>query len=105
MLPNGRCGGNGPGDAQSERSQRPKVLATRLDLLKHCRAKRREGNRSVAQGALLLPAAAEGLIELNEGLDFVELRPGQRQAVIKIVCLVGEDFKVVGHSSFEAHLG
>jgi hypothetical protein len=73
-----------------------------LEVLPH--EKPRENSECRAR-ALLLPAAAESLIELNEGLDFVELRLGERQAVIKIVCLVGEDFQVVGHSGLEARVG
>ena len=41
---------------------------------------------------LLLPAAAEGLIDLYQGEEFVET--GLRQAEFRgeVVCLVGEDF-------------
>lgn len=45
---------------------------------------------------LLLPAAAEGLIELNECKEFVGLGLGKIKLGREVVGLVGENFEVTG---------
>ena len=54
---------------------------------------------------LLLPAAAEGLIDLYEGEEFVEA--GLRQAKFRgeVVCLVGEHFEVACGAALVALTG
>jgi len=51
--------------------------------------------------ALLLPTAAQSLIELHESLHLVVLRLGKAQFIGKVVRLVGEHFQVVGRSGLE----
>jgi hypothetical protein len=62
-------------------------------------------NRGSSDQKLLLPAAAEGLVELNESLQLIELGLDQRQFIGKVVGLVGKHFEVSGGAGFEAHLG
>src|SRR6267154_3770138 len=54
---------------------------------------------------LLLPSAAECLIELNESEEFVGLGLSKVEFGGEVVGLVGEDFMVAGHSTFMTHDG
>src|SRR6266478_7339525 len=54
---------------------------------------------------LLLPAAAECLIELNESEEFVGLGLSKIEFGGEVVGFVGENFKVAGHSTFIANVG
>ena len=54
---------------------------------------------------LLLPAAAESLIELNECEQFVGLRLRKIKLGGKVVGLVGENLEITGDSAFVANIG
>src|SRR5229473_4423268 len=54
---------------------------------------------------LLLPAAAECLIELNESEEFVGLGLSKIEFGGEVVGFVGENFKVAGHSTLIANVG
>src|SRR6266446_9427249 len=54
---------------------------------------------------LLLPASAEGLIELNESEEFVGLGLSKIELGGEVVGFVGKNFKVAGHSTFVANIG
>src|SRR5580704_18073284 len=59
----------------------------------------RRGNR------LLLPAAAEGLVDLDESEEFVGLGLGKIEFGAEIVGFVGENLEVAGYSAFITNVG
>ena len=54
---------------------------------------------------LLLPATAEGLMELNQSQEFVGLGLGKIEFGGEVVGFVSENFKIAGHSTFIANIG
>jgi len=54
---------------------------------------------------LLLPAAAEGLIELNKGEEFVSLCLRKIEFCGEVVGLVGENLEVAGYTTLIANVG
>ena len=54
---------------------------------------------------LLLPAAAEGLVELNEREEFVGLSLRQIKLGGEVVGFVGENLKVARHTTFVTNIG
>lgn len=62
-------------------------------------------SRGVRLGWLLLPAAAEGLVELDQREEFVGLGLGEIEFGGEIVGFVGKNFEVAGHSAFVANIG
>src|SRR5271167_2777515 len=51
---------------------------------------------------LLLPAAAQRLVDLHQGQQFVEA--GLREAEVsgQVICFVGENFQIIGGAGFVA---
>jgi hypothetical protein len=54
---------------------------------------------------LLLPAAAEGLVKLNEREKFVGLGLRKIKFGREVIGSVGENLEVAGHSTFVANIG
>ena len=52
-----------------------------------------------------MPAAAEGLVELDHGEEFVELGLGEIEAGGEIIGFVGEDFEIAGGAAVVAKAG
>ena len=51
---------------------------------------------------LMLPAATEGLIELDERLQFIKLGLSERQLIGKVIRFVRQDFQVVRRPGVES---
>ena len=52
-----------------------------------------------------MPAAAEGLIELDHGEEFVELGFRKIEARGEVVGFVSEDFEIAGSAAVVANVG